>query len=239
MTDESFLADFHENEKTAFIGTIASLAIVDNVATMEEIDTISSLAEAAGLSDSNRDKVLNIAKGISDSDFESWMDTLKNSELRFSLVTELISFAKSDGQYSVQEKQKIEEISSRLGINSQQFSVLDQFVSKSHESGASAEPSKQGFMESMGMGDMFKKSGISMSGLSKGLIAIAAPMLLAKLFGSRKGGIGGMAGGMKNMLGAAGLTSLLGMLSGGRGFSKTGGMLSGILKNLKGAGTKY
>ena len=228
--EENFLKDFNENERTAFVGTIASLAIADNVATDEEVDLISMLSDAAGITGTNKDKILNAAKGFSDDNFDSWLDTLKNSELRFSLVTELISFARADGQYNEQEKRKIEEISVHLGINSGQFSLLNEFVNKSHQNATQTdEPAKKNFLESSGLGNLMEKAGISKSGFTKGLLAFAAPLLLAKLFGSRK--VNPMGGkGMGGMLGAAGLTTLLGMLSGGRGFSKTGGLLSQLFQ---------
>jgi len=229
--EASFLKDYAENEKTAFIGTLASLAIADNVATVEEVELITTLTAEAGITGINKDKIINAAKGFSDDNFNSWLDTLKNSELRFSLVVELISFARSDGQYNEQEKRKIEEISTRLGINGGQFSLLDDFVNKSQENAnQSGEPEKKNFLESSGLENIMEKAGISKSGLTKGLIAIAAPLLLAKLFGSRKGSLTGGKGMMGNMLGAAGLTTLLGMLSGGRGFSNTGGLLFQLLR---------
>lgn len=226
--EHSFLKDYTEKEKIAYIGTVASLAIADNVATTEEIEIVSTLIEVAGITGIEKERVLKTAKGLEDADFDSWMATLKHSELRFSLIAELISFARTDGQYSSQERKKIEEISTHLGINNEQYAVLDEFVTKSGDAG---ETNKPGFLDSLGMGNMFSKAGISMSGFAKGLLAIAAPMLLAKLFGSRKGGLmGGAKSALGVMVGTAGLTSLVGMLSGGRGFSKTGGLLSKLLQ---------
>ncbi len=224
--EQSFLKDYTQKERIAYIGAVASLAIADNVATTEEIEIVSNLIEEAGITGMEKERVLKTAKGLSEADFGDWMETLKNSELRFSLITELISFARADGQYSPQEKAKIEEISTQLGINDEQYAVLDEFVSKSD----SAETSKPGFLDSLGMGNMFSKSGISMSGLGKGLLAIAAPLLLAKLFGSRRGLMGGTKSALGGIVGSVGLTSLLGMLSGGRGFSKTGGLLSKLMQ---------
>jgi len=224
--EDKFLKDYTENERTAFVGTIASLAMADNVATTEEVDIVSKLADEAGITGANKNKILDAAKGYSDDNFNTWLETLKNSELRFSLATELISFARSDGQYNEQEKRKIEEISTRLGINGGQFSLLNDFVNKSDENSMqTGEPVKKNFLESSGLGSIMEKAGISKSGLTKGLIAIAAPLLLSKLVGSRKGNLMGGKG-LTSLLGAAGLSSLLGMLNSGRGFSKTGGLLS-------------
>lgn len=228
--NESLLSGFPDEEKTAFISAIASLATADHVATQEELDAISSLADAAELTDIDKAKILRSAIDNDESQLDLNLSKLKNSELRFSLVTELIAFAQIDGNYDESEKRNIEEISSRLGINNSQFSALNQFVKRSGENvPVENAPEKGGLMESLGLGDIFGKAGISSSGITKGLLAVAAPMLLSKIFGGRRGGrVGG--GGIGSLLGGVGMGSLMSMLSGGRGFGNTGGLLSKILQ---------
>ncbi|HZF99469.1 MAG TPA: hypothetical protein VEY71_00630, partial [Chitinophagales bacterium] len=129
--------------------------------------------------------------------------------------------------------------------------LLDQFVHKSGTAAATPEEAaKPGFLDSLGFGDKFKEAGINMNGLTKGLIGIAGPMLLARLLsgglsrgrrggalgggmggslGGLLGGLGGMGGGMGRAGGMGGLGSLIGMLSGGRGYRGIGGMRNRIL----------
>ena len=144
----------------------------------------------------------------------------------------------------LKKKATIENIAKSLNINQEQFSLLDQFVEKVNEAPvAPAEMEKQGFLSGLGLEEKFKKSGINFSSLTKGLLGIAGPMLLANLVskglgGGRRSGLGGggaLGGGLGGALGGllggrgGGLGSLIGGLSGGRGFSNTGGLLSRIL----------
>jgi hypothetical protein len=66
-----------------------------------------------------------------------------------------------------------------------------------------------------------------MNSLTKGLLTIAGPMILASLMNRRgRSGLGGMNMG-RNM---GGLGSIISMLNGGRGYGGTGNLLSRILK---------
>lgn len=233
--ESNLLKDYPDNEKGAYLGAIASLATADHAATAEELKYISELADAMGISASQKQMALQAGSEITGDELERCLDILKNSELRFSLITELISFSKSDGNYDDQEKNDIKEISRRLEINNTQFSLLDHFVTKTDEVKQPAgEVPKQGFLESLGLSDKFKSEGMNMGALGKGLLAFAAPMLLGKMFGGNRSGKTGRSNSPLNggMLGG-GLGSLLSMLSMGRGFGNTGGLLSKILNGNK------
>ncbi|MEO5570852.1 MAG: TerB family tellurite resistance protein [Bacteroidia bacterium] len=231
METKALLSDYTDEEKGAYLGAIASLATADHVASEEELINISELADRAGISDDQKQLVLQAATELSGEELDRCIEILKNSELRFSLITDLISFAKADENYDDEEKSKIEEMSQQLGINKSQFSLLDHFVTKSNETNQlSNTPPKQGFLESLGLGDKFKTEGINMSGLGKGLLAIAAPLLLGKLFMSRGNRAGGMGVSGSGGMGSGGLGSIISALSMGRGFGNTGGMLSRLLQ---------
>ena len=237
---EVLLKDYSEMEKGAYLGAIASLATADHVATEEELEHLTALAEAAGLSEAQQEAVRTAATEISEEELKECLAVLKNSELRFSLVTDLISFAESDKNYTEQEKSNVEKIAQQLGINQKQFSLLDQFVKKTTESGKQPEEIAQpGFLSSLGLDDKFKSAGINMGSLTKGLLGIAGPMILAGLLSggrrNRRGGnFMGMGGNPFGMgggrgIGGGGIGSLISMLSGGRGYNRTGGLLSRLL----------
>ena len=74
-----------------------------------------------------------------------------------------------------------------------------------------------------------QEAGINPNSLFKGLISVAGPMILGSLLSrgmNRRSGAG-MGGGL--MTGGGGLGSLIGMLSGGRGFGGAGGLLGRML----------
>ncbi|MEJ7736065.1 MAG: TerB family tellurite resistance protein [Chitinophagaceae bacterium] len=226
---EKLLKDYTDEEKGAYLGAIASIATADHSATEEETEYIGELADAAELSAAQKQAVIAAATELSGDELKNCLDILKTSELRFSLITDLISFAESDQHYSAEEKNNVEKIAQYLNIDQQQFSLLDQFAKKTAASGASGEEvSKPGFLSSLGLQEKFQSAGINMGGLTKGLLGIAGPMILAKLLS------GGMRGGRgMNPFGSSrrssgGFGSLISMLNGGRGFGSAGGLLSSI-----------
>ena len=248
MEQEKVLKDYSDLEKGAYLGAIASIATADRQASDEELEYIDALADAAELSASQKEAVKRSANGMSDDELQQCLDVLKTSDLRFSLVTDLIAFAESDQDYTAEEKSSIEKIAQHLNINKQQFSLLDDFVQKTKTSEVQPQQMQEpGFLGSLGMEDKFKNAGINFGSLSKGLLGIAGPMILAGLLsrgmGGRRRGMGGMIGGgllgggllggglMGGMGGrGGGFGSLTGMLNGGRGFRSSGGLLSRILR---------
>jgi uncharacterized tellurite resistance protein B-like protein len=231
---DSFLEGYSDIEKGAYLGAIASIATADHSASPEEIEAIRDLAAAAGLSDTQQKAVERAATELTGDELDRCLDILKNSELKHALVADLIAFAEADGKYSEDEKVNVEKIAQRLGINQQQFSLLDQFVHKTNATAvAPEEATKPGFLDSLGFGDKFRNAGINMNGLTRGLIGIAGPMLLAKLLtgGLQRGGMArrGGPGGFGSSMGRGGsLGSLIGMLSAGRGYRGLGQMRSRI-----------
>jgi len=237
---EKLLKEYSDLEKGAYLGAIASIATADRAASEEELEYLETLAESADLSYEQREAVKRSATELSDEELTRCLEVLKSSELRFSLIADVIAFAESDQQYSDAEKNNIEKIAQQLNINQQQFSLLDQFVKKASDANVQPEQIESaGFLDNLGFGDKFKSAGINSNGFLKGLIGIAGPMILAGLvsrgLGGRRGGSGGgFGGGLGNILrpgtGGGGLGSLTSILNGGRGFGNAGGLLGRVLK---------
>jgi len=258
MENEKLLKDFSDREKGAYLGAIASIATADHTATEEELEHMEALANSAALSDAQKESVVRAATELSGDELTRCLDVLKTSDLRFSLVTDLIAFGQADSNYTEEEKKHVEKIAEYLDINKEQFSLLDQFVDKT----ATAQPALQeevsspGFLKSLGLEEKFKNAGIDWRTIGKGLLGVAAPLMLAKMMSGRRGrnqatsmssggGIGSMlgggllAGGLGSMLGGSrnsnggGIGSIISGLSGGRGFGNSGGLLSRFLGGLR------
>jgi uncharacterized tellurite resistance protein B-like protein len=270
-SSEKILQGSTDTEKGAYLGAIASIATADREASDEEVEYLKQLADAAGLSGDQKDAVIKAAREITDEDAKRCLDVLKNSDLKYSLVTDLIAFAKSDNSYSDEEQKTIQKMSDYLGVNKEQFSLLDHFTDKAittasanTATGQSAsstanpltssqqKPGDTDFLSSLGLKDKLESVGIKGSGLLKGLLGIAAPMLLAKMVtgglsrnrgygggmfgngGGMFGNSGGMFGGGGGLLGGGGgmfgggLGSIFSMLGGGGGYRRSGGLLSRI-----------
>jgi uncharacterized tellurite resistance protein B-like protein len=230
MENKKLLEGYSNREKGAYLGAIASIATADREASQEELDYISMLCDAAELSETQKASVIRAANELSGKELTQCLDILKTSELRYSLITDLMAFAKADNEYSEEEEENIQKIAEYVGVNQHQFSLLDQFAEKAATTDVPVQEEEQpGFLSSLGLKDKLQNAGISGSSLLNGLIGIAGPMILS---GMLSGGLGGRrtAGGLgRGMFGGGGLGSLVGMLSGGRGFGNTGGMLGRVL----------
>jgi uncharacterized tellurite resistance protein B-like protein len=259
-----------DREKGAYLGAIASIATADRHATPEEVEYLTQLCTAANLSSEQKEAVIKASTEISDEEVRRCLDELKTSDLKYSLVTDLIAFAKSDDEYSQEEQKTIREMAAYLGVNQEQFSLLDSFTEKAKSTlennaatapngatpnafaGVGTENNQTDFLSSLGLKDKLQKAGINGNGLLKGLLGIAAPMILAKMVtgglqrnrsggmfgggGGMFGGSGGMFGGSGGMFGGGGgllgggLGSLFSILSGGGGYRRSGGLLSRIFR---------
>lgn len=251
---QTILQGSSDMEKGAYLGAIASIATADRQATPEEVEYLTQLSTAAGLSGEQKDAVIKAAREITDEDTLRCLDVLKTSPLKYSLITDLIAFAKTDNEYSEDEQKTVQKMADYLGVNNEQFSLLDHFTEKAKtapaanaglESTASSDPNLQAsaaekpeqndFLSSLGIKDKLQSAGINTSGLLKGLLGIAAPMILAGMvtggLNRNRGGFlggGGMFGGGGSMFGGGGLGSVFSMLSGGGGYRRSGGLLSRI-----------
>ncbi len=252
MTEKITILDGYSNtEKGAYLGAIASLATADRIASEEELEYIEALIASADINNEQAALIRHAATTeIADEDLKLFLDELKNSELRFSLVSDVIAFANSDKNYSEDEEQKVKGIADYLGVNNDQLSILNQFTQKAVETApqqaedlASENKTPAGFFESLGFGDKLKNAGINTSSLFKGALGIIGPLLLAKMFSgggrnrSSSGGaglLGGLLGGggggglLGNLMGGGGGGLLGGLLGGGRGFGNAGGLLGRI-----------
>lgn len=227
MADSQLLQNYSDQEKAAYLSVIASLASADREASAAEIEFLQQLAQEAGLSGGATQQVLASAKDATNESIKSNLDALRGSDLRFSLVTDLISFARADGAYSNTEEEMVNKIASYLGITPQQTHTLEQVVDQAanvpHDA---ADPAKQSFFG--GITDKLEGAGIPKSALMAGLLGVVAPMVISKVMGGRnQSGMGGglMNSGMGGLLGGASQSGMGGLLGGLLG----GGLLSGVL----------
>lgn len=226
---QSILEGHSDLEKGAYLGAIASIATADREASEEELEYIQQLCTSADLSEQQTQSVLTAATELSGEELNRCLDILKNSELKYSLVTDLMAFAKTDHNYSEAEEQNVHKIAQYLNVDEKQFSLLDQFADKATEANTSpAEAGGPNFLSSLGLQDKMQRAGINPGSLFKGLISFAGPMILGgMLSGALNRGRSSSGGGM--LSGGGGLGSIIGMLNGGRGMGSTGGLLGRIL----------
>jgi len=239
MEKTTVLEGYSDKEKGAYLGAVASIATADREASPEELEYISALCDAADISETQKEAVTKAATELSGEELNRCLDILKNSDLKYSLVTEIIAFAKSDNNYSEAEQQRVKNISQYVGVDQKQFSLLDEFTDKAATHDVPAEEkTKPSFLSSLGLSDKMQNAGINSNNLLKGLLGIAGPLVLGSMLSGgmrRRGGgmfgnrFGGNMNGQAGLMPGGGFGSLIGMLSGGRSFRNTGGMFGIIL----------
>ena len=264
----TLLKDYSIEERGAYLAALATIASADGHASDEELEFLKLLSEAAEMPDNVEQEILEVAKNPSQISLQRALDVLKQSHLRFSFITDIISFAKADGQYTQDEQKRIQEMADYLGVDQKQYSVLEQFVNKADEAQLHGEdPTSESFLSKNGFSDLFMNSGISPQ-MVQGMLGIVAPLVIARMMrgGSRKssgmlGGLGGLAGGgllgglLGSMMGGgsgglmgggrrptSGLGSMASVLGGLSGKSRYGGLgsggLGGLLGNILGGGNR-
>lgn len=230
--ETQLLQNYSEAEKTAYLSAIAALATADRQASAPEAEFLQHLGQQAGLPDEAIRQVLVAADDASNQRVQQNLDMLKGSDLRFSLITDLISFARADGAYSNDEEAMIAKMAQYLGVNPEQKQTLESVVDQAAQVQHSPQdPAKQGFLDKIG--DKLGSVGIPKGALMTGLLGVVAPMVISKVLGggsnssysgqSQSGSLGGLLGGAMGSLGGG--SSLGGMLGGLLG----GGMLGGLL----------
>lgn len=236
------LSSYPEQEKTAYLAALAALATSDREANDEELEHLRQISNEAGLSPQNEEEIIEAAKDVSGRHLKDSLDLLKESDLRYGLITDLISIAQADDSYTTQEKDNIEKVSRYLNINNNQFSILDQFVKKAVEEERTPEEYKKpNFLSSTGMQEKFSNAGFDMQSIGRGIFGFLGPMLLGGLasrslgrrgsnpFPNRGGGLGGILGANPTGM-SRGLGSLLSGLSRSRNNGSMGELLGRLLR---------
>jgi uncharacterized tellurite resistance protein B-like protein len=233
VQSQTRLTEYSDREKGAYLGALAALATADREATGDELNHLREIAHAAGIKQEQEQSIIEAAKDTSGNDLKRCLDALKGSDLRYSLITDLIALAKADESYTDQEKSNIEKVAEYLELSKDQFSVLNQFVNKASEEPRTAEEySKPDFLQSTGMQQNFSNAGFNMGSVGKSIFGFLGPMLLGSLAGRAlgggrrsSGGLGGLGGGLLGGLLGGGTNSGMGLPGGLGGL---GSLISGL-----------
>ncbi len=181
-------------QKAAYLGAIASLMTADRVATDPELEFLSKLAQATGMTQQDAQHVVDAAQDPSNGTLKKSLAMLKTSDLRFSLVQDLISFAQADGHYTVAAQERISQMAAFLGVTEEQFDALHQYQQAAADGQQVTDPE---FQQQSGIGSIFSKLGLPPGGgMLSGILATVGPMILQQVLSSRGGvqGLGAPAG---------------------------------------------
>jgi uncharacterized tellurite resistance protein B-like protein len=207
---ETILEGHSDLEKGAYLGAIASLSTADAEAGDREMEYLKELCRAARLSEQQERSVMKAASDPPGEELTLHLDILKNSELKYPLIADLIAFARMDAYHKEDEEKNIRKIAQHLGIGDKQYGLLEKFATKSeaieeeeshHALTPVTAPAK--------LKDKLHHAGINLSSLFSGLLGMVSPRLLEKNEGAQMPA-------RLDIFGTTGLRSIIALLSGGR-----------------------
>jgi uncharacterized tellurite resistance protein B-like protein len=237
---QAILSQYSAAEKTAYLGAIAALATADREASAPEQQFLTALAESAELNPAATQQVLATAADTTNESIAQHLDVLKGTELKYSLIADILSFAKADGKYTPDEQTMLEKMATYLGVSTDQVQALGTVVEQAQQQPAADPAAMSQMLTSGGVGDMLKRVGIPSGALLSGLLSVLAPMVLSKVMGGQRtgsagmGGLGGLLGGGATAPAGGGLGSLGGLLGSVLGGGQSGGQSGGGLGSLMG-----
>ncbi|MFC1849556.1 TerB family tellurite resistance protein [candidate division CSSED10-310 bacterium] len=206
MEDEKHpLTPFSIPEKKAYLCIVASLASADREVSDDEISNLRKLCKKVGLDARSMGEVLAAAEDPDSAPLQEYLKQMAESELRFTLVTDMLFLAYADEKYSQDEREVVARIALELKVNSEQLSAIENYVqavTDMQKTGTSAEMKKLG-------GDVT-------AGLASAGIPIAAVAVSGTVWGLSTAGIvsGLLALGMGlGMATGVGVVAVLGVAS--------------------------
>lgn len=192
-------------ERIDYLMTVASMAGADVVLDPAEMDRLKGLCSELGLPDEETKKILMAAHRPTAS-VERHLEGLKESPLRFTLLSDCLTLAYADGIYEKHERHEIHELARALGVDDEQLTAIEGFVKAAHD----AASDKAGDHQSTGKAIAEKLAavgvpigavaavsaiGLEMAGVTSGLAAFGMGLGIATGFGAVLGlGIGSYMG---------------------------------------------
>ena len=262
---DNALLTHDENFRTSYLVLLTSVATANHKNTPEEVAFMQQMCQAAQLPEAGVQQVIKAMQSPSTAHFAEHAQVLKNDDLRFSLVADIINLAYADGNVDADELQQIKSVNGAMNITDQQFETLNAYVQKANNAAAEQEgtPSggNNGFLAKSGLEGQFSQANIPADNFQSGstigsvLSNLAANFLQGQVGGGNQqqgnsgGGLdlgniaGSLIGGMMNNKGGAGqqqggLGGMIGnILSSDQGKAAIGGLISHALSgNEKGKG---
>ena len=133
--DKHHALDLPKEDRIAYLKVVASLAAADGAIGDKEIALIRSACEDFELSGQEIDDVVAAARDPEHTEIQQTIESLKDSPLRFTLLTDLTFVAHADGRYTKEERIEVVEISQILDTTYDQLIAIDRHVEAKRKAG--------------------------------------------------------------------------------------------------------
>jgi uncharacterized tellurite resistance protein B-like protein len=125
MADASHpLTAFPESERVDYLFVVASLARADGVVTDSEILHLTQFCRVVGISGANMGRVIGATEDADAQQIRATISRLRESPLRFHLLSDLFYLAFADGVFSPSEQSEISAIADALGVTPVQLAAI-------------------------------------------------------------------------------------------------------------------
>jgi len=122
------LSAYADDEKKAYLCVVASLAAVDSDVTDEEISNLRQLCRKVDLSKRSVGEVLATAEEPRTAPIKEYIARLATSDLRFTLLTDMLFLAYADRDYTLEERTEVSRIALELKVTSEQLRAIEDYV---------------------------------------------------------------------------------------------------------------
>ncbi len=122
------LANYPEDERIDYLSIVASVAFADGTVTDDEVSTLREFCTTIGIHELGIGMIIAAAEDPSDLDLEAIITRLSQTELKFTLLTDMFFMAYADGNVSPNEEGEIHKIAEMLRISRDQIAAIDRYV---------------------------------------------------------------------------------------------------------------
>lgn len=121
------LDEYPEEERVAYLSILSAICYVDKEFSDKEKRQLDVLLQQLGISDEGKSRIYSSIFGLQDEDKAANLEAIQelhNSELKYTLISDLCLFALTDSTFSDKEYQYILGIGELLGISQEQVDAI-------------------------------------------------------------------------------------------------------------------
>lgn len=120
--------EYPEPERVDYLTVAASMAFADAEVEESELERLGSLCDGLEMGPESKESVLAAAREPGAVDVDAILDRLRESELRFALMVDVVDIAFADGKLEAAEGAELDRIAERLDIDGSQLGMIRRFV---------------------------------------------------------------------------------------------------------------
>lgn len=120
--------DYPMAERVDYLQILAALIGADTTVSHHELGVLQEFCTTLELDDASRDRVVASTRKVDAAAIRATCERLKASELRFTLVSDLLYLAYSDAHYGQPEREVIEGIARLVGISYHQLDAMESYA---------------------------------------------------------------------------------------------------------------